>query len=324
MADTSRWRRSIRRWLPRVGSPAAYALGVLLIAIGALVRAPLDDVAVNPLPPFLTLYPMIVLAAFAGGIRVGLSAVVLAAALAWFLWIGPGGGSTSPRQIAPALVYLTTGVLTVLASGGARLLLDEVSAAEEVSASAARELSHRIKNLLAVIQSISRKVAAGARDVPTYRDLLDVRLTSLATAQDILLKRDWGDVALNEIADATLAPFIPNPRIEMRLASNIVVPSAAVTPLSMALYELATNSLKHGGLSNPEGFVRIEARCEEGRCLLEWREIGLPQVAVSESGGLGGRLIRTALSTIEDGAVRYDISPQTVSCVFDWPDKKSG
>jgi two-component sensor histidine kinase len=309
---------SIRRWLPRVASAQAYLLALALIGIGILVRFPLDAVAQNPLPPYITLYPAIVLAAFAGGVRVGFFAAFVSAVAAWFLWMAPLA-SESLAQTATAVVYIFTASLTVTIAGTARLLLNEVDAAKQERESAARESVHRIKNLLAVIQSISTKIAADATDVPAYRQRLDARLRALATAQDILVRRDHTDVPLPDLVQTTLGPFIPNPRLELRTSATTLVPRAAVTQLSMALYELATNSLKYGALASADGLVRLESRVSETSCTLEWREIGMAHVAVGDSAGLGSRLIRSALQSIEGGIVRYDVSPQAVTCLFEWP-----
>lgn len=308
---------SIRRWLPHVASAQAYFLALVLVGVGILIRFPLDAVAQNPLPPYITLYPVIVLSAFAGGIRVGFFAAFISAIAAWFLWMAPQGGA--PTVQATAIVYLFTASLTVTISGMARLLLNEVDAAIRERESAARESVHRIKNLLAVIQSISNKIAGDAADVVAYRQRLDARLKALAVAQDVLIRRDHADVPLPDLVQTTLGPFVPNPRLDVRTDVSALVPSAVVTQLSMALYELATNSLKYGALGSPEGYVRLESRVDGGSCSLEWREIGLAHVAVGESAGLGSRLIRSALQSIDGGIVRYDVSPQAVTCLFEWP-----
>ncbi len=311
----------IRRWLPRVASPLAFAVAALLVGTGVFLRLGIDTVADRPLAPYVTLYPAIVLAAFAGGIRVGFAAAFASAFLVWMLWMAPAESQTQlPVQIVTALVYMLTGVLTVLTSGSARLLLDDVIASEEEHARTARESVHRIKNLLAVVQSISRKISQQAPDVATYRATLEARLRALGTAQDILLRREWEEVRLAELVQSTLGPFLPNPRLEVKVDTPIAVPRQAVTQLSMALYELATNSLKYGALSSENGFVRLEARRDQGRCFLEWREVGLSTPASAEKPGLGATLIRSALSAIQDAWVRYDVSPQAISCVFDWPD----
>jgi two-component sensor histidine kinase len=307
--------------LPRTGSLTAYAVAVALVAVGVLLRFPIEQMAgERSPPPYMTLYPAIVIAAFAGGIRVGFAAMIASALCAWLLWLPPPTeGQITPVRAVTGALFLFTGSVTVLICGAARLLLDEVAADEEERARIARESVHRIKNLLAVIQSISHKIGAAAGDVKTYRERLDQRLSALAVAQDILLKGDWSDVPISDLIRSTLAPFLPNPRLELRLAETTVVPKAAVTGLSMALYELATNSMKYGALASPTGLVRLETTTHDGRFSLDWREIGLAHVAMGDSAGLGSSLIRTALAGIEDSAVRYDVAPQSVSCSFEWP-----
>ncbi|MGD9980668.1 MAG: sensor histidine kinase [Hyphomonadaceae bacterium] len=312
---------NVRRWLPRTGSLAAYLVALLLVAFGVLLRFPLDALSGGqPLPPYITLYPMIVIAAFAGGIRAGFVAMAASAATAWALWLAPPTASPiDPLRAATGIIFLFTGSATAVICGFARLLLDDVAANEAARARSTRESVHRIKNLLAVIQSISRKISKDAPDVAAYRERLEARLGALAVAQDILLKREWSNVALKDLLRSALGPFLPNPRLELRDTPNVIVPKQAVTQLSMALYELATNSAKYGALANPEGLVRIDTRIHDGRCALEWREVGLTQIAVGESAGLGASLIRTALSTIEDATVVYEVSPNSVACVFEWP-----
>jgi two-component sensor histidine kinase len=312
--------KSVRRWLPRTGGVGAFLFAGLLLAIAVLVRLQLDAITDQPLPPYITFYPAIVISAFMGGIRVGLFAMAASAFIAWVLWIAPAsGGPVSPVRILTAIVYLFTGTITVLTSGLARLLMDDAATAEAERAQAARESVHRIKNLLAVIQSISRKVSLSSSDVAAYRDRLSARLGALATAQDILLKREWTDVQLRDLVRSTLGAFMPNPRLQVSTDADCIVPKRVVTQLSMALYELATNSMKYGALSSDNGLVRLQSQVAGGRCSLEWREIGMAHVAVGESAGLGSTLIRSALSAIGDGVVSYEVSPQAVTCLFDWP-----
>lgn len=311
--------------LPKVASLQAFLLAAAFIGIGVIARIPLDAAANQPLPPYITLYPAIVLSAFVGGIRVGFAAVVVSTICAWSLWMSPSFPwiAGSPFQFATALVYLCTASLAVATSGAARLLLDVAGDYAAERARAARESVHRIKNLVAVVQSISRKVAADATSVQGYRDTLDQRLRSLAAAQDVLLKQDWQDVDLDEIIRSALAPFLPNPRFEIVKGPSATLPRDAVQGVTMALYELATNSMKYGALADPTGFVRLEWHCEEGRCALQWREVGAENPSTGVSGGFGAQLIRSALQAVNDAHVRYEITPQAVLCSFDWPRQAS-
>jgi hypothetical protein len=173
-------------------------------------RFALSAVSDNQLPPYITLYPVIVLAAFAGGIRVGLFAMVLSALAAWFFWLPPPAqGALSAQRVATGLVFLLTGGLTVTCSGAARLLLDRVIESEAARASAAKEAVHRIKNLVAVMQAISRKISNDAGDVASYRTRLDARFNALAIAQDLLIRGGEKDLQLKDLVRSSLAPFAP-------------------------------------------------------------------------------------------------------------------
>jgi two-component sensor histidine kinase len=315
----------IRAWLPPTGSLAAYVFASAVIAGGVLAHFALDQIAHEVLPPYITLYPVIVISAFAGGMRVGVFTVVISAAASWLFWIGPQAGApASAARITIAIIYIINAVIVVLTCGFARLLLDQVVADHAEREHAARESVHRIKNLIAIVQSLSRKISGSADSVRTYRERLDQRLGALAVAQDMLLKRDWGAIGIREVVETTLGPFVPNPRLEVSIPVDVPAPPRAAGSLSLALYELATNSMKYGALANPDGFVRLEARREDDRCILAWRETGLAQVAIGESAGLGSLLIRSALEAVEDASVHYQIGPQTVSCVFEWPLPRSG
>jgi two-component sensor histidine kinase len=284
-----------------------------------------DALANAALPPYITFYPAVVIVSLCAGPRAGLGAALLTLMTAWYFWVPTYSSfaiDTSVSGLTVATYAVTSAILAIIV-GVARLALDYAAESEAERGVAARESVHRIKNLLAVIQSLSRKIASNATDVKSYRDHLDMRLRSLAIAQDVLVKRDWADVALTDLIQATLGPFLPNPRLQVRLNADALVPCGTVASLSMALYELATNSMKYGALANPDGLVRLESREHEDDVLLEWREIGLVHVAIGEGAGLGSALIRAALSAIEGSSVLYDIGPESVSCVFEWPAQPS-
>lgn len=317
--DPSQLSKQLRARLPRAGSPLAVLAGALLVGFGVAIRFPLDRIAGEPLPPYITLYPMVVMAAFVGGIRVGLFAMGLSAVAAWILWLPPPFVGASPGRLATGLVFLGTGSLAAVTSGIARLLLDEVTHSEELRTRAARESVHRIKNLLAVVQSISRKISRSCDDVETYRDRLEQRLAALAVAQDLLLRQDGVDTELHDLIEAALGPFLPNPHFKLRLDGDASVPKYAVTPLSMALYELATNSAKYGALGNGRGDVLLSAHIENGRCRLRWDENHPADATPAERIGLGSSLIRAALASLSDSQVDYELRSDGVLCVFEWP-----
>ena len=124
--------------------------------------------------------------------------------------------------------------------------------AERKQAVLVAELNHRVKNMLAIVQSLAYQTMRGS-DVPEeVAERLSGRLQALASAHNLLTEDGWDGATLRDIAAAALEPIVPDLDERFRLdgADVRLSPQFAVS-LSMAFYELATNALKYGGLSIP-------------------------------------------------------------------------
>lgn len=165
------------------------------------------------------------------------------------------------------------------------------------------ELRHRIKNSIAVVGSLVRREAKFARDVPEFAAALLTRLPSLASAQDLLTADSASDVALGDIVRAALNPFDAK-RLEVRPGPDLPVKAGTVTLLAMALHELATNAVKHGSLSSPEGSATLSWTVQDERVELDWSETGGPPVSEPTREGFGSRLIAEAAERLPQGALR--------------------
>jgi two-component sensor histidine kinase len=139
--------------------------------------------------------------------------------------------------------YIVTSPLIALSAGAARLILDRAAATEAEQTTAARESVHRTKNLIAVVQALSAKVAREVNTVPEFTEIMDKRLQALSLAQNLLLRREWQDADLDEVLHTALAPFLPNPGLTVKRGENVLVPARYVRGLCMALYELCTNAM---------------------------------------------------------------------------------
>jgi two-component sensor histidine kinase len=311
----------LKRALPRVGSPFAFVVAVIAVGLGVLARLPLDAWAGAPLPPYITFSPAIVIAGLAGGVRAGLVACALAIIIAWYNWVGPSG-TWEIRTTRDALtigVYAITGSLMAIVSGGARLLLDRLAVSEAERALVARETVHRIKNLVAVVQVLSHRAAKGSQTVDEFRERLDNKLAALAIAQNMLVRRDWHDAPLDELISKALAPFLIHSKIRVAGGPPVVLPREYVSGLTMALYELATNSLKYGALA-ADGDVTVSWTCSASHCVLFWIERGSTIAPRTGSGGgFGQRLIRAAFGGAAGTSVDYDLKAAEVICRFEWP-----
>lgn len=310
----------LQRALPRADGVGAYLSAAGIVAFATLIKFPLDAWAGEPLPPYITFYPALVLASLWGGPRVGFATATITLLLAWYLWLPVQfsfvlTGARTPLTLG---IYAVSAFLLAWVVGLARLTLDQVAANEAERALSARESVHRIKNLVAVVQALTSKISREVQTTEEFRDVLVKRLEALGAAQNVLVRRDWSDVQLQDVVSGSLAPFLPNPGLQVHPGPPVVVPARYVNGLCMALYELCTNAMKYGALANGEGPVALSWRRENGNCHMEWREARNSK-AREESSGFGSQLIKMALSNDPDSQVRYEFTPAEVIATFRWP-----
>jgi two-component sensor histidine kinase len=155
------------------------------------------------------------------------------------------------------------------------------------------ELSHRSKNLLAVIQSISRRTARTTTTMEEFEARFGRRLQGLAASHDVLVRNSWQGAPLADLMRQQLMPFmdIQSSRVELS-GPDIVVTAEAAQAIGLAIHELATNAIKYGALSVPAGKVRIswsfdDASLASRELLLKWVERGGPPVVPPSRNGFG-------------------------------------
>ncbi len=169
-----------------------------------------------------------------------------------------------------------------------------------------RELQHRIKNSLAVAQSIANQTMRSSPSPRDFGPAFRGRLQALSAANDLLLQAAWTGSDLREIISLQLTPLLSNPATQLVVTGpSVTLPSNLTVPLGLAFHELGTNALKYGSLSVPNGRIEITwvtAQHEEGQCLLiAWSETGGPSPARSDRKGFGTTLIHRGIpgATVE-------------------------
>jgi two-component sensor histidine kinase len=187
-----------------------------------------------------------------------------------------------------------------------------------------RELTHRSKNLLAVIQAMARQTARHSGTTDSFLDQFGARLQALATSHDILVQESWHGASLDELVRMQLGHYID------RNASQIVIegPPILLKPeaaqgLGLAVHELATNAAKYGGLSRLSGRVNITWRrlpASEGHGIeMIWEERGGPGVTAPEQRGFGSLVIERHLARSLDSEVELEFAPAGVRCRINVP-----
>jgi PAS domain S-box-containing protein len=195
--------------------------------------------------------------------------------------------------------------------------------AEEQRQLLMREVDHRAKNALAVVQSVVRLTRAS--DPASYAAAVEGRVRALARAHDLLARDRWAGASLVEVAGQELAAQIVNGQVTTVGPALLLVPEA-VQPLSMVLYELATNAAKYGAFSAPEGHVRLAWRLGAGEepLRLEWIERGGPHALVPTETGFGTRLIELTVKGQLGGTVEFDWAGKGLSCMMTVPRRLVG
>lgn len=172
------------------------------------------------------------------------------------------------------------------------------------------ELSHRMKNTLAVVQAITTQSFRSAATLDEAASAITARLTAYSRAHDILLQRDWLSTTMASIVEATAVNIglEESERFHMHGPPVEIGPQAALT-FALVLHELATNASKYGALSGEAGTVDVSWRLKEEdspkRLLFSWRESGGPEVIPPEQKGFGSRLIASSLRAFGDVTMDY-------------------
>lgn len=159
-----------------------------------------------------------------------------------------------------------------------------------------RELSHRVKNTLAVVQSLARQTLRSSPSTGSFVEAFEGRIRSLAASHTLLTEADWGGAMLETIIRHQVAALVDDFQERIRLRGPDVLLSAEVaTQLGLVLHELATNAAKYGALSGPEGHVDIVWTATKTRLRLMWREQGGPRIeGKPEVSGFGSMLIASS------------------------------
>ncbi len=185
--------------------------------------------------------------------------------------------------------------------------------AEERLRLVARELQHRMKNSLAIVQTIASQSFRGTPG-PDAVSVFSARLSALAAATDIITANDWTNAWFAEVVERVTAPFRSSADSFSIEGEDVRIPSKLAIALGMALHELCTNAAKYGALSQPGGAVALRWQLEDDVLEISWRESGGPPVVPPANRGFGTRLLERGLFTGPDGSVELRFDPEGLTC----------
>jgi len=183
------------------------------------------------------------------------------------------------------------------------------------------ELTHRVKNTLAVVQSIVHQTRRFSKSCEQFTDRLDGRIAALAKAHSLLVDSDWKGADLATLAQIQLEPYIARNPGGMRIPNDpVFLPADLATPFGLVFHELATNSAKYGSFSREGGAVDLSwaMRARDGQRVLTvvWRESGGPAVTEPKTTGFGSQLIERA---IPNATVQRQFGADGMICTIELP-----
>lgn len=177
-----------------------------------------------------------------------------------------------------------------------------------------REVDHRAKNMLMVVQSIVH--LSGGSDVDQFKQGVIGRIQALARAHSLLAASRWNAVALRSLIQEELEPYAMGGCGATCGGPELKLKPAAAQSLGLVIHELATNAAKYGAFSAPHGQVSVQWRLDDGQLCVEWRESGGPPVTRPSRSGFGSALIHITIDRQLKGHVDFDWAPEGLQCQF--------
>ncbi|WP_374298403.1 HWE histidine kinase domain-containing protein [Paracoccus sp. (in: a-proteobacteria)] len=182
-----------------------------------------------------------------------------------------------------------------------------------------RELNHRVKNILAVIQSLVSRKPDDGETLDGYANALRGRIQALAFAHDQVVRDDEGGL-LGDLLAAELGPYSGEGRAVRLDGPAVALDARAFSVMALIFHEMATNAAKYGALSRPDGHLAVAWHVDgAGNCRVHWTEDGLEGLTPPTRSGFGSALIEQSLPFDLDGESRIEFRPTGVAAQFMLP-----
>lgn len=205
---------------------------------------------------------------------------------------------------------------------GVTMDITERKEAEERQALLAREVDHRAKNAMAIVQSIVRLTKA--ESISEYANVIEGRIKALSRAHALLSDTRWQGAEMAKLVEEELAPYRSGHADRIRISGPKVVlePTTAQT-LALALHELSTNAVKYGSLSQASGRLELHWDVLPNEIVVTWRESGGPAVQKPSQTGFGAKIITSSIERQLEGKVSFDWRPEGLFCELRAPRRQS-
>ncbi|HWE79707.1 MAG TPA: response regulator [Pseudolabrys sp.] len=206
---------------------------------------------------------------------------------------------------------------------GTAVDITERKQAEERQLLLAREVDHRARNALAVVQAIVRLTRAGTQQ--GYIEAVEGRIHALAQAHTLLSESRWEGADVRTLVGEELAPYRGGEPARVRIEGPpLILSPEKAQNLALALHELATNSAKYGALSVAKGRLAVGWQADRNILTLSWHEAGGPPVQAPSAQGFGTKILNASIRHQIGGNVVWDWRPGGLHCTVQIPIEREG
>ena len=222
----------------------------------------------------------------------------------------PGGEVRWCIGSAASTLHEATGAIQI---SGVILDISERKADEDRQVLLAREVDHRAKNALALVQALVRLTRA--QTMEEFVRAVEGRILSLSRVHSILSQSRWEGADLASLLRDELAPFdLGNLARIATQGPDVLLDSATAQTLALALHELTTNTAKYGALSLPSGRLDVNWRIDDHDLIIHWKEQGGPAVSQPTRQGFGTSAIVAGIKHQQGGEVTFDWKEEGLDC----------
>lgn len=184
------------------------------------------------------------------------------------------------------------------------------------------ELNHRVRNILALIRSLSRRAKDSSHSLESYAKALEQRISALGAAHDIAVNHIAEGVSIDVIFETEVKPYQNKKENRLVMTGEKYVLKAGIAPtFALVAHELMTNSVKHGALSTADGSIHIDVKHQKSGVAITWEERGGPEVIPATRRGFGLGLIESAIPYEMDGDTSVEFLKQGLKVNFWLPEK---
>jgi PAS domain S-box-containing protein len=207
---------------------------------------------------------------------------------------------------------------------GVNVDITERKEAEQIQHLLMNELNHRVKNTLAIVQSIANQTVLSAGSPGQFKASFNGRLQALGAAHTLLTQNSWQGAEFQALVSGQVLCLGADAKRISYSGPSVTLEAQVALHLALVLHELGTNACKYGALSVANGNLSIKWSVQDGEdrvLLLHWQEFGSPKVTAPHNQGFGSILIQQSLSS-HGGEVSLDYTANGLSCAIRLPISK--